>query len=116
MDVNQRSFAEAEGFRRQEKVTRRERFHGVPYRPYAKTVQTESGPVALQVPRDGDGDFAPQLVKKGQRRLEGFLGGAHHLRQGRRLVPEAQRWRPVQLRPVQRTAGPLLPEMNHMVI
>jgi IS5 family transposase len=25
MDVNQRSFAEAEGFRRQEKVTRRER-------------------------------------------------------------------------------------------
>jgi putative transposase len=37
-----------------------------------KTVQTESGPVALQIPRDRDGDFAPQLVKKGQRRLDGF--------------------------------------------
>jgi putative transposase len=37
-----------------------------------KTVETESGPVALQIPRDRDGDFAPQLVKKGQRRLEGF--------------------------------------------
>ncbi len=38
----------------------------------AKTIETESGPLALRVPRDRDGDFAPQLVKKGQRRLEGF--------------------------------------------
>jgi transposase-like protein len=37
-----------------------------------KTVTTESGPVQLQVPRDRDGTFEPQLVKKGQRRLEGF--------------------------------------------
>ncbi len=37
-----------------------------------KTVQTESGPVAIQVPRDREGTFEPQLVKKHQRRLEGF--------------------------------------------
>ena len=28
--------------------------------------------MAIRVPRDRDGDFTPQLVKKGQRRLEGF--------------------------------------------
>lgn len=38
----------------------------------AKTVETGDGPVPIRVPRDRDGDFAPQLVKKGQRRLEGF--------------------------------------------
>ncbi len=38
----------------------------------AKTVETETGPLAIRVPRDRDGDFTPQLVKKGQRRLEGF--------------------------------------------
>lgn len=37
-----------------------------------KTVQTDSGPITLQVPRDRDGDFAPQMVKKGQRRFDGF--------------------------------------------
>jgi transposase-like protein len=37
-----------------------------------KTVQTESGPVEVHVPRDRDGTFQPQLVKKHQRRLEGF--------------------------------------------
>jgi len=37
-----------------------------------KTVQTESGPVEIQVPRDREGTFEPQLVKKHQRRLEGF--------------------------------------------
>lgn len=37
-----------------------------------KTVHTESGPLALQIPRDRDGTFEPQLVKKRQRRLEGF--------------------------------------------
>jgi len=37
-----------------------------------KTVQTESGPVPIRVPRDRDGTFAPQVVKKRQRRLEGF--------------------------------------------
>jgi len=37
-----------------------------------KTVQTETGPVEIQVPRDREGTFEPQLVKKHQRRLEGF--------------------------------------------
>jgi len=37
-----------------------------------KTVQTASGPLDLVVPRDRQGSFAPQLVKKRQRRLEGF--------------------------------------------
>ena len=37
-----------------------------------KTVHTESGSVAIQVPRDREGSFEPQLVGKHQRRLEGF--------------------------------------------
>ena len=37
-----------------------------------KTVQTDTGPLALAVPRDRNGSFAPQLVPKRQRRLEGF--------------------------------------------
>jgi putative transposase len=37
----------------------------------AKTVLTEIGPVPLDVPRDRDGSFEPQLVKKRQRRLHG---------------------------------------------
>jgi putative transposase len=37
-----------------------------------KTVHTETGPLALAVPRDRDGSFTPQLVPKRQRRLEGF--------------------------------------------
>jgi putative transposase len=37
-----------------------------------KTVQTATGPLALAVPRDRDGSFAPQLVPKRQRRLAGF--------------------------------------------
>ena len=35
-------------------------------------MQTESGPVEIQVPRDREGSFEPKLVKKHQRRLEGF--------------------------------------------
>ena len=35
-----------------------------------KTVLTEVGPVKLDVPRDRDSSFGPQLVKKRQRRLE----------------------------------------------
>jgi putative transposase len=38
----------------------------------SKTVQTESGPVQIQVPRDREGTFEPKLVPKHQRRLEGF--------------------------------------------
>ena len=37
----------------------------------AKTVLTEVGPVEVVVPRDRDGSFEPQLVKKRQRRLSG---------------------------------------------
>ncbi len=36
-----------------------------------KTVLTEAGPVPIEVPRDRDGSFCPQLVKKRQRRLSG---------------------------------------------
>ena len=38
----------------------------------AKTVLGEDGPVALDIPRDRFGTFEPQLIKKGQRRFEGF--------------------------------------------
>ena len=37
----------------------------------SKTVLTEVGPVKIEVPRDRDGSFEPQLVKKRQRRLTG---------------------------------------------
>jgi putative transposase len=38
----------------------------------SKTVLTESGEIELEVPRDRNGAFEPQLVPKGRRRLEGF--------------------------------------------
>ncbi|HEY4570448.1 MAG TPA: IS256 family transposase, partial [Kribbella sp.] len=38
----------------------------------AKTVATELGPVELEVPRDRNGSFTPQTVRKGQRRLDGI--------------------------------------------
>jgi putative transposase len=38
----------------------------------AKTVQTEIGPVEIEVPRDRDGSFTPQVVRKRQRRLDGI--------------------------------------------
>jgi transposase-like protein len=37
-----------------------------------QTVQTDTGPVDLAVPRDRNGSFAPPRVPKRQRRLEGF--------------------------------------------
>ena len=37
-----------------------------------KTVATEHGPVRIKTPRDRKGTFEPQLVRKGQRRFEGF--------------------------------------------
>jgi hypothetical protein len=37
-----------------------------------KIVQTATGALDLVVPRDRNSSFAPQLVKKRQRRLEGF--------------------------------------------
>jgi len=39
-----------------------------------KTVLTEIGPVDIEVPRDRDASFAPQIVRKRQRRLEGVDG------------------------------------------
>jgi transposase-like protein len=36
-----------------------------------KTLLTDIGPVAVEVPRDRDGSFEPQLVRKHQRRLAG---------------------------------------------
>jgi len=38
----------------------------------AKTIETDQGPVELTVPRDRAGTFEPAVVKKRQRRLEGF--------------------------------------------
>ncbi|MFI5534620.1 IS256 family transposase [Kitasatospora sp. NPDC051853] len=37
----------------------------------SKTVLTEVGPVQIEVPRDREGSFEPQLVRKRQRRLSG---------------------------------------------
>ncbi|MCB2167039.1 MAG: IS256 family transposase [Deltaproteobacteria bacterium] len=37
-----------------------------------KTIQSDSGPLQIEVPRDRNGSFDPQLVKKRQRRLKGF--------------------------------------------
>src|SRR5262249_25327626 len=37
----------------------------------SKTVLTEVGDVEIDVPRDRDGSFQPQIVKKRQRRLAG---------------------------------------------
>jgi putative transposase len=38
----------------------------------AKTIQTETGPVEIRVPRDRKGSFEPKVVPKHRRRLEGF--------------------------------------------
>ncbi len=37
----------------------------------AKTLLTGAGPVPIEVPRDREGSFCPQLVRKRQRRLSG---------------------------------------------
>src|SRR3982751_260406 len=37
-----------------------------------KTLQTEQGPVGIRTPRDRNSSFEPQLVRKGQRRFQGF--------------------------------------------
>ena len=37
-----------------------------------KTLATEHGPVPIKTPRDRDGSFEPKIVRKGQRRFEGF--------------------------------------------
>ena len=40
----------------------------------AKTLTTEHGPMRVEIPRDRNGTFEPQLVKKHQRRFSGFDG------------------------------------------
>ena len=40
----------------------------------SKTVLSEAGPVEVDMPRDRDGSFDPQIVKKRQRRLDGVDG------------------------------------------
>lgn len=37
-----------------------------------KTVLSESGSVQIEIPRDRAGNFAPQLIRKGQRRIDGM--------------------------------------------
>ena len=37
-----------------------------------KTVLTEAGPISIEVPRDREGSFEPQLVRTRQRRLTGL--------------------------------------------
>lgn len=37
-----------------------------------KTLATEHGPVRIETPRDRNGSFEPQIIRKGQRRFEGF--------------------------------------------
>jgi putative transposase len=37
-----------------------------------KTLSTEHGPVGIRTPRDRDGSFEPKIVRKRQRRFEGF--------------------------------------------
>jgi transposase-like protein len=41
-------------------------------RTRARTVLTEIGPVEIEVPRDTNSSFEPQIVKKRQRRLSGI--------------------------------------------
>ncbi len=40
--------------------------------PPARRVLTESGPVRLDIPRDRNGTFEPQIAPKGARRLDGI--------------------------------------------
>src|SRR5437764_440849 len=37
-----------------------------------KTLATDQGPVRIKTPRDRNGSFEPQIVRKGQRRFQGF--------------------------------------------
>ena len=39
---------------------------------FPKTLKDKSGKFTIKVPRDRNGDFKPEIVKKGQRRLDGF--------------------------------------------
>ena len=59
---------------------------------YPKSVLTDAGGIPIQVPRDRNGTFEPQLVPKHQRRIAGFndlvIGRRHH---GLADAPELRR-------------------------
>ncbi|MGO9973525.1 MAG: transposase [Solirubrobacteraceae bacterium] len=40
----------------------------------SKTLLTEHGPIPIDTPRDRNGTFEPRIVRKRQRRFEGFVG------------------------------------------
>ena len=40
----------------------------------SKTVKTKAGEMEIETPRDRNATFAPQLIRKGQRRFDGFDG------------------------------------------
>jgi len=39
---------------------------------YSKTIKDKQGEVTISVPRDRNGEFSPKIIKKGQRRFDGF--------------------------------------------
>ena len=39
---------------------------------YPKTVKDKNGEMTVEIPRDRNGTFEPKIIKKGQRRLDGF--------------------------------------------
>ena len=39
---------------------------------YPKTVKDKNGEMTVEIPRDRNGTFAPKIIKKGQRRFDGF--------------------------------------------
>lgn len=58
---------------------------------YERTVQTESGPVTIRMPRDRSGTFAPKLLPKHRRPLEGFDEDAQRVLRRRGLAGTHQR-------------------------
>jgi transposase-like protein len=55
-----------------------------------KTVLTDHGQIELNIPRDRAGTFEPQLVPKGERRLNGFDAKIINLYARGRIVREIQ--------------------------
>jgi transposase-like protein len=54
----------------------------------SKTVLTDVGPVEVKVPRDVEGSFEPQIVRKRQRRLTGVDETSHVVGRSSRLVTQ----------------------------
>ncbi len=64
-DVLEEEMSEHVGYDRPDRSKQRHSRNGV----RSKTVLTEMGPVEIDVPRDTDASFQPQIVRKRQRRL-----------------------------------------------